>query len=59
MIKKRRFPEKMSKINRMVEKSCLRHKIPPKVAKTDKMEEIKKGTNRMKMGENQKMRRIG
>lgn len=40
----------MSKTNRKVEKSCLKHKIPPKVAITDKLEESRKwNKNRTKM----------
>jgi len=42
MIEKRRFPEKMSKKIEWWKKSCLRHKIPPKVAITDKLEENRK-----------------
>jgi len=42
LLKKEDFLKKCQRQIERWKKSCLRHKIPPKVAITDKMEEIRK-----------------
>ena len=50
MIEKRRFPEKCQKQIEWWKKSCLRHKIPPKVAIINKLEEIRKRDEQDEIG---------